>query len=57
MPIYVYVCTHCPRQFEKIVRKMDNSAEFAQCPACGFEAERGVETVSPFVWGRGGSWS
>jgi len=53
MPIYVYVCTHCPRQFEKIVRKMDE-ADFAQCPVCGFEAERGVETVSPFIWGRGG---
>lgn len=53
MPIYLYVCTKCPCQFEKI-QKMDNHNP--ECPECGSETEKGIAKVSPFVWGRGGAY-
>jgi putative FmdB family regulatory protein len=56
MPIYLFVCTKCEHQFDKLVRKMDGLLNPA-CPQCGAETERGVETVGKFVWGKGGGWS
>lgn len=54
MPIYVFVCTKCPNQFERI-QKMDSQAP--ACDQCGAETERGIERVSRFIWGKGGAYN
>lgn len=37
MPILQYVCPHCGKKFEELVKKYDDEA---RCPACGTPSAR-----------------
>jgi len=54
MPIYLFICPLCHYQFDKFVKQV--GVQTAVCPECGQDAERGIESPSPFQWGKSGGW-
>jgi putative FmdB family regulatory protein len=55
MPTYEFVCEHCHRPFEDLVRSYAAIAE-VRCPSCGSASlRRKVSTFAARVSGDGGS--
>lgn len=51
MPIYEYTCLACGTDFEKLVRKAEDTREL-KCPVCGDdEVEEKVSACASFVKG------